>query len=921
MPIDGKEIYSQLQDEVILIMTSCGADIEVTRIPLLLRRSINRCGNSHMTIVSMNYGGNYVFKQTQIRIVLCLFLMIMMLSFTVHGQDTINLSIAIPSFHQNFYEEAIQEFEAQHPGVRVQIEGIDGGTPFFYFEDTAAYLDDVATYAEMADVLLVDAELTPEATRAGYFLDLAPLIMTDPSLNIPDFYPALWDAFHWDNSMWAIPIAGEVIGLFYNPQLFDEAGLAYPNENWSVADFAFTIQTLAQFNTDDEIVIPGLLNAGNLSNFGMLLVSMLGDDLVDDSISPSPPDFSHPDLESLMLAWGEIRNSGAMDYPPSGYNSNDIPFAIGPAFLGIGLNEATVKLPAPFPNGQIGIAPQGLALSAGTQYPELAYELIKFLTHSPELVGSFFSEIPARRSVNELGFSEGFDFANQMSPELATFVVRGLEEGISLNDARFSRYLIEILFNPRGGAGDVQQALNDLEATWQSRLTIADERRLTNNVIVAPPAPVPVIADDEISINFKLATVFSPLPNEDAWQTFVDEFTLNDPDVGFVDFGMGLTGDVNQIVETSDCFYLPFNYVPSMDTSRVISLDPLISADPTIDINDFLPTVLSTVQRDGLIWALPITLQPLVMNYHVRLFQETGVPTPENGWTIADFEIALQSLDASIPDDEFVFESNGFDNAYLLNLIAAYGGLPVDTRTTPFTYNFTDPTTVNAIRQVLALIDNDYINYSPLLDSFQGISATSPDIPTFAETLNGTNFVFSDPRIQDAYRFTTFPTGAEYSTVSYDVGSAYISANTPYIDACYRLISQMASHPELFYTMPARQSLITAPEIALTQSQSAVDFYSILSALMQQPNTISLSISSVPSGSLEMFWLNRFFDHYVAGEIVDVESALAEAEQFTLEFQACSQAILPTQEEFSQTHYEQLLDCMVTVDPTARAFE
>jgi hypothetical protein len=42
-------------------------------------------------------------------------------------------------------------------------------------------------------------------------------------------------------------------------------------------------------------------------------------------------------------------------------------------------------------------------------------------------------------------------------------------------------------------------------------------------------------------------------------------------------------------------------------------------------------------------------------------------------------------------------------------LIAAYGGLPIDYRTTPATLNFTDPATISAIQQVLDLAKNGYI--------------------------------------------------------------------------------------------------------------------------------------------------------------------------------------------------------------------
>jgi ABC-type glycerol-3-phosphate transport system substrate-binding protein len=82
-----------------------------------------------------------------------------------------------------------------------------------------------------ADVIYVDASsLTAEATQAGYFLDLMPLVMNDPGINAADFIPAAWQSFQWDNGFWALPLSTDAVILTYDPAAFDEAGLAYPNE-------------------------------------------------------------------------------------------------------------------------------------------------------------------------------------------------------------------------------------------------------------------------------------------------------------------------------------------------------------------------------------------------------------------------------------------------------------------------------------------------------------------------------------------------------------------------------------------------------------------------------------------------------------------------------------------------------------------
>ena len=859
------------------------------------------------------------FVRRPINLVLLVSL-ILTLSFTVQAQGEVTISLAIPAYNEEVYEDAVEEFEALNPGIRVHIEDAEYGVPFFYAGDVDNYLNTVAEYVETADVLLVNSELAPEATRAGYFLDMSPLVNTDATLNPNDFYPALWDSYHWDGGIWGLPVAGDVVGIFYQQAVFDEAGLAYPNENWTVADFNVAAQALAQFDDDGEIVVPGFFNGGGgLNSFGMFLISMLGDDVVDDSVIPNIPDFSNPELQSLMLEWMAIADTGVMDFPQGGYTSNELPFVIGPSFFGIGFNNEAVSV-APFPGGGIGINPQGFAISAGTQNPELAYELIKFLVSSPIVTDSFFTEVPALRSLTEMeSDDDDFLIGNEMSPELEAFIQRGLEEGISLNEARFSRYLSEAIL-PFGLADvNVQDDLSELEDLATERLAIADERAETVDFTVIPAPPPPQLASGEGMLSFQMTAFFNPLPNESEWQTFVDEFVANEPGIGFVEFDEGFPSDINVMINEVDCFYLPFTAMQLLDTTQLISLDPLMSADSTVDMNDFLPNAVSLVSENGLIWGFPITLQPLMLNYDAQMFADAGVPEPQNGWSIDEFELALQEIDALLGEDEFVFESREFGNIYLLSLIAAYGGLPVDTRTTPTTYNYTDPDNVEAIQQVLNLITDGYIAYNPL-NSFGG-SGTQQDIPMYAQSFTGSQFAFSSP-FEDSYQYVTFPTGSQYSAMNFTVGAGYITGNSQNIEACYRFISEMASRPELFYSMPARQSLVNTPELAAAQSQDAVDFYSDLADLMLQPNTIILSSTSSTSQFVESYWLNRVFDQYVAGEIMDLAQALAEAEQFTLAFQECAVGIPAFEEgvDDPSAYFARFTDCAELIDPASAEF-
>ena len=83
------------------------------------------------------------------------------------------------------------EFEAQNPGVNVVF--VLSGDSMYY--GSAAFspdehLDSVEEYVNKADVLYSDSwNMSVDATRAGYFLDLSPLVSSDSSFDTADFFP------------------------------------------------------------------------------------------------------------------------------------------------------------------------------------------------------------------------------------------------------------------------------------------------------------------------------------------------------------------------------------------------------------------------------------------------------------------------------------------------------------------------------------------------------------------------------------------------------------------------------------------------------------------------------------------------------------------------------------------------------------
>jgi ABC-type glycerol-3-phosphate transport system substrate-binding protein len=870
------------------------------------------------------------------------FLLIIVVLAPLHlltAQNNIVLTLAVPQWREEAFEhpEAFSTFEAAHPGVDVVLAPSSDNT----FFTPAAYnleehLNGAVEYAAAADVLYVSNDnLSIEATLAGVFLDLAPLAAGDPDLNAEDFFPGAYESFQWDRGLWALPVSMDIQIVIYDPAAFDAAGLSYPDAGWMLDDYANADRALSKYNDEGEITQPGMAMFGSNT---YLLRSLLSHGFYDPATTPQQPKFSDADTQALLASWIQYQEEGLLGgtQPSESMDFNNIPLQISGPWL---LNEtfgpagATPKAGALLPGGTAGLRVDGFAVSSGTQYPELAYELVKFLSGDTRTIYNFFGTSPARRSLVGLEpeDSEEIFFRPEYPAEAQAIIDQALENALPASEMRFSAYVDRIINLAVQDGQDLNVATSTIEAEAATNLQMAAERRSTTVVAVATPVPTPVLAAGEIALKFGITSFISPMPNQERWDQAVADFTAADSEVKQIVLDHEFAPSLTQMAEQFDCFYLPFNNTNSDDINAVLSLDPFLDADFNFDANDIVGNVLAQVERDNRIWAYPLHLQPQVLWYNSKVFADSAVPAPESGWTTDAFADALKALKLD-SDDSPPFQPREFGGNYILMLAAAYGGLPLDYRTDPVTINFTGPANVDALRQVLDFAREGYIQYNQLANFGGGFGGGGSDIPIYNETLN----LFSFSRIQiqgdtenpqeDPYRVTSYPAGSRYTPVTYDIGTAYISAASPAPEACYRWISNLAQRPDLFSAMPARRSQLSSSELVASLGVDLSGFYAQFEAQLQAPNVIefpsAFSGGNISPGDfITQFWLNRAMDRYVL-EDGDLDRELADAETYAKEYQTCTADIPPfdpanfgSQRE-QINYFRQFFDCAIRIDPS-----
>lgn len=833
-----------------------------------------------------------------------LVVLILMFCFKISSaqQSVVTLTLAIPPQFADVLNEALlAPFEAANPGVAVKLIEVDRTTrvtpPAFNIE---GHLSDVRAYVMSADVVPVNLHtLSVFATEAGYFLDLAPLIASDETFAWDDFYPSTLASFEWKNAVWGLPVSFDFSVLMYNKAQFDASVLNYPDASWSADVFSQTVRTLFE-NSQTNGTSPFPM----YSNIAVLFRSFSSKRWVNaDGSSPLIPDFSDPDLHSALLLWDEMNKSGML-------GPDNISPSLSDTVMTIQSFQDYIMTSANNPQLAMSLLPHeyvekqvnGFAVSSGTAYPEYAYRLAKFLTMQPQLAGLFGDLLPARHTYTDSVLQSYVDSGIIYPSEYQDFVAAALTRSVPASESLFDEYVNLALFNSRyGHAPDITSALHAVQLQAAQDLERAAAER-DKPVMVAQAVP-DIVSPGEIELRFGIGTWKSGVDNQNVWDQIAHDFAEHDSEVGRIVFDVGFHLP-QEFSRNTDCFYLPYNAVPGLNLNIILSLDPLMDVDPSFQTTDLIAGTLAQLERENHIWAYPLVIQPTVLQYDVAQFLQAGVPLPEEGWSIEQFVDALTLL----MDTEPAFASRNATAFYLL--IAAYGGLPLDFSTAPPSVNFTTPSNVDAIRQVLDLGRAGLIRYVPLGrpdEAQQMFGAALTDIEVHA-------FDF-DAQAESSVGRTTFPTGDRYTPVAFEVGAGYISANSQSPEACYRWFNALAQAPDLFDAMPVRYSQFKR------DNASEELLYTQLAEQFASPNLVHVPTDytalNTPIAYPLQIWLNRAFDNYVL-DSADLEQELSQAQDYAVAYLDCTADLADFQSTSSMDELSEVAEmytrCALSID-------
>lgn len=321
---------------------------------------------------------------------------------TVAAAETVNISYAIWDNNQlPAHQQIIAAFEAKNPNIKVTAEVVP-------WEAYWTKLQTAVAGGEAYDVFWMNGPSFPVYASKGVLMDLQDRVTKD-KIDMTKYADALVKLYSYNNHVYGLPKDFDTIGLYYNKDLFDKAGVAYPTADWTWDDLAAAAKKLS----DPANGTWGLSVPGDQTGYWNFIYQNGGDViaadgskvLIDQPAACEAITFLYDTMKAGSMP--DAATVASMDPNTQLFPSGKIAMITAGSWAAKSFSSAGFKLgvaPLPKKVKQASII-HGLSnvVWSGTKHPEEAWAFAKFLgsEEAATILAESGTVIPAYQGMQE----------------------------------------------------------------------------------------------------------------------------------------------------------------------------------------------------------------------------------------------------------------------------------------------------------------------------------------------------------------------------------------------------------------------------------------------------------------------------------------------------------------------------------------
>lgn len=334
--------------------------------------------------------------------------LIAMMAISASAQTTIHYLGRGSEQERLIYEEIFEEFERQNPEINVEVDW-GGGDVFWIFERLSIQI----AAGLPPDVFWVHSFQTGDLASMGAVYPIDKLIQHDTQMDLDDYFVPPMNDFTFKGTLYALPRETSSLVLYYNQDMFDQSGIAYPDMSWNWDTIVETARRLTR-RVGGEVQAYGLKAPTDRDAIFSTVWQNEGHVITEDrsrgTFSSSESVEAHEWVLSLMYEYEVAPKPGEPGGGIADFRENRLGMFYGIRGVAPQLSGATRWDVAHLPQGKTRatrIASSGHGIYAETEKLDESWALLKFLS-GPFAQGVFARgglSIPALR---EVAFSDLF---------------------------------------------------------------------------------------------------------------------------------------------------------------------------------------------------------------------------------------------------------------------------------------------------------------------------------------------------------------------------------------------------------------------------------------------------------------------------------------------------------------------------------
>jgi multiple sugar transport system substrate-binding protein len=135
------------------------------------------------------------------------------------------------------WRKIMRLFQKENPDLKVRMEDVP-------YSQYWTKLLTMSAGGSAPDVVFLESTRLPGFIKTDLLLPLDDFLKADKSFKSDDFYPQSIASFTYKGKLYGIPNDMAIYAIYYNKNLFDQKGVAYPKDNWTWDDFMKTAKSV-----------------------------------------------------------------------------------------------------------------------------------------------------------------------------------------------------------------------------------------------------------------------------------------------------------------------------------------------------------------------------------------------------------------------------------------------------------------------------------------------------------------------------------------------------------------------------------------------------------------------------------------------------------------------------------------------------